>query len=116
MLDEQVATLAPKIGVKLASQAFSVNPRSSRHRRQRDEDRLPERTPIAAHLLPALVSPLPLRPGPDAALYRAPHLRRRRLRRVTAPVLASRRGGRRGHAGGRPGDGRAQDRFGDHYR
>ena len=44
MLDEQVAVFAPKVGVEAACRAFSVNPRSWRHRRQRDEGRLPQRT------------------------------------------------------------------------
>ena len=43
MLDEQVAVFAQKVGVEAACRAFSVNPRSWRHRRQRDEDRLPQR-------------------------------------------------------------------------
>ncbi|MHB8440166.1 MAG: hypothetical protein ACYDD4_13560 [Acidimicrobiales bacterium] len=43
MLDAQVAAFAPKVGVETACRAFAVNPRSLRHRRQRDEDRLPRR-------------------------------------------------------------------------
>ena len=43
MLDGRVAAFAPKVGVDVACRAFSVNPRSWRHRRQRDEDRLPRR-------------------------------------------------------------------------
>ena len=43
MLDEQVECFAPKVGVEVACRAFAVSPRSWRHRRQRSEDRLPQR-------------------------------------------------------------------------
>ncbi len=43
MLDGRVAAFAPKVGVDVACRACAVNPRSFRHRRQRDEDRLPRR-------------------------------------------------------------------------
>lgn len=39
-LDEQVARFASKVGVHAACAAFAVNPRSYRHRRQRDDGRL----------------------------------------------------------------------------
>ena len=45
-----MTVFAPKVGVQTACRAFGVNPRSFRHRRQRDEDRLPKR----AHSEPAL--------------------------------------------------------------
>jgi putative transposase len=40
MLDGQVDELAAKVGFKRACAAFAVNPRSHRHRRQRDQGRL----------------------------------------------------------------------------
>jgi putative transposase len=61
MLDEQVAVFAPKVGAETACRAFAVNPRSWRYRRQREEDRLPERpqsepTPRAPRPHPAALS------------------------------------------------------------
>jgi putative transposase len=43
MLDAQVAAFAPKVGVETACRAFALNPRSFRHRRQRDTGRLARR-------------------------------------------------------------------------
>jgi putative transposase len=61
MLDELVGVFAPKVGVETACRAFAVNPRSWRYRRQRDEDRLPQRaqsepTSRAPHRHPAALS------------------------------------------------------------
>jgi len=42
-LDAGVAQFAPKVGTKAACRAFATNERSFRHRRQRDEGRLPLR-------------------------------------------------------------------------
>jgi putative transposase len=47
MLDEQVKHFAPRIGTLRACQAFGVNPRTFRHRRQAREDRLPPVKAIA---------------------------------------------------------------------
>ena len=44
-LEARVAEFAPKVGTKAACRAFGVNERSFRHRRQRDEGRLPLRLP-----------------------------------------------------------------------
>ena len=40
MLDEHVNQYAPLVGVNRACTVFGVNPRSWRHRRQRDDGRL----------------------------------------------------------------------------
>lgn len=40
LLDDHVAVFAPKVGTARACAAFGVNPRSHRHRRQRDDGRL----------------------------------------------------------------------------
>jgi putative transposase len=55
MLDAQVAAFAPKVGVETACRAFALNPRSFRHRRQRDTGRLARR----ARSEPALRAPHP---------------------------------------------------------
>lgn len=47
-LDEQVVVFAAKVGVHAACAAFAVNPRSYRHRRQRDDGRLPAPPPRPA--------------------------------------------------------------------
>lgn len=47
MLDEKVAGFAPRIGITRACQAFGVNPRTFRHRRQVREGRLPPVKAIA---------------------------------------------------------------------
>ena len=57
MLDGQVDVFTPKVGAKRACAAFAVNPRSRRHRRQRDEGRL---------VLPPPTEPTPRAPHPAA--------------------------------------------------
>jgi len=57
MLGTHVASFAPKIGTARACGAFGVNPRSHRHRRQRDEGRL---------VLPPRATPGPRRRHPAA--------------------------------------------------
>lgn len=57
MLDANVETFAPKVGEARACAAFGVNPRSRRHRRQRDEGRL---------ATPPRPEPGPKRPHPAA--------------------------------------------------
>ncbi|MGH9258880.1 MAG: hypothetical protein ACRD08_03125 [Acidimicrobiales bacterium] len=55
VLDAQVEAFGPKVGMARACAAFATNPRSHRHRRQRDEGRL---------RLPPPAVPGPRRPHP----------------------------------------------------
>lgn len=45
MLDTYVEAFAPKVGAAKACRAFATNARSHRHRRQRDQGRLPVKEP-----------------------------------------------------------------------